>query len=204
MPALYRPVTPAGFATPANHGVTLSRARVPGFDAATRLRQEVEASRSERHRVQVDADDRRCRRKALYLASVATVIYGGMGVFGLILASVGLAGVTAQAVARRTHEIGIRMALGARRGRRVVAGAAGEQRDHRGGHHRWTRRRASGITWALASFVEDAGGDDADEHLGSAAADRRPRAAGGLALVACYLPARRSTRIDPVTALRAE
>ena len=202
LPAVYRPVTPSGFAAPSKHGVSLAIRVVPGFDASTRLRREIDAIDPRLTVFQVTrmADE---LAQTLFLARFGTLVYGGMGVFGLVLASVGLAGVTAQAVARRTREIGIRMALGAKRadvlwlvlresGAIVAAGSVAGL------------AAALLITRALASVVETLG-----ETTGTSMTDPLlivggPALLAGLALAASYLPARHSTRIDPATVLRAE
>ncbi|MCD6032178.1 MAG: transporter related, partial [Thermomicrobiales bacterium] len=129
--------------------------------------------------------------------------YGGIGVFGLVLASIGLAGVTAYAVARRTKEIGIRMALGASPGQvlRLVM---------REGIALVIVGTALGFTGAvlvsraLASMTAElarAFGASAGDPLLLVGA---PLLLGALAILACYLPARRATRIDPLAALRQE
>jgi macrolide transport system ATP-binding/permease protein len=119
------------------------------------------------------------------------------GLLALLLACVGLYGVVAHAVARRTSEIGIRMALGARRGDilrmvlreamlLVLLGAA------------------AGLLAALglARFI-------ASQLYGIHASDPRTLAAAAalllaVAAVAGYLPARRASRVQPMTALRME
>jgi len=202
LPAVYQPVTPTGFAAPSRHGVILAVRIAPGVDGAVLLRREVKAV--DLHLTVVDVKPMTQEvEQAQFLARAATVVYGGMGVLGLVLASVGLAGVTAYAVARRTREIGIRMALGAQRSQVlwlvlregaiiVVAGTVTGV------------ALALALTRALSGVVEAFG-----ETTRLSVSDPRlliggPALLVALALMACYLPARRSTQIDPVTALRSE
>jgi len=137
------------------------------------------------------------------LIQLSSTFYGGIGVFGLILASIGLAGVTAYAVARRSKEIGIRMALGASRNQvlRLVMkeGAAlvavGTVLGFAG---------AVLISRALASMTAEVA-----RAIGASTSDPllligAPLLLAGLAMLACYLPARRATEIDPLTSLRQE
>ncbi|HEX9761265.1 MAG TPA: FtsX-like permease family protein, partial [Candidatus Acidoferrales bacterium] len=122
---------------------------------------------------------------------------GGFAALALLLAAVGIYGVVSQATAQRTHEIGVRMALGAQRSdvlrmilrqgmTVVIAGAA------------------LGVAGALAlvRFV-------AALLYGVRPADPLTFAAVvllllGAALVACWIPARRATRVHPMVALRFE
>src|SRR5262249_37947049 len=137
------------------------------------------------------------------LIQFGSFFYGGIGIFGLILAAIGLAGVTAYAVARRYKEIGIRMALGATRGQvlrlamreGVALVALGTAMGFAG---------AVMVSRALASMTTELarafGATTGDPLLVVGA----PLLLGGLAIVACYIPARKATTIDPLAALRQE
>ena len=122
---------------------------------------------------------------------------GGFGVVALLLASVGLYGLLAYSVARRTKELGIRMALGAQRSRVVALVLRGAARPVVLGI-------ALGLpaAWAASRWVESM-------LFGLTPSD--PGAVAGAigvlalaALAAAYVPARRAARVDPMLALRHE
>jgi putative ABC transport system permease protein len=125
------------------------------------------------------------------------VLYGAFSALALMLAAVGIYGLMSFAVAQRRNEIGVRMALGAQPGQvlRLVLG--------------------NGLRLALIGLAIGAGGAYAAGRLmqstlyGMTPVDSASLAAVVVllllaALVANYLPARRATRVDPVTALRQE
>jgi len=123
-----------------------------------------------------------------------------LGVFAGVagaLAAIGIYGVMAYAVAQRTREIGIRMALGARPSE-VMALVLGHA----------TVTTAVGITAGLAGAA--AATRSLEGMLfGLTPLDPATFAAAGVAfaavaMLAAYLPARRATRVDPMTALRSE
>jgi putative ABC transport system permease protein len=126
-----------------------------------------------------------------------TTLTGVFALVALLLAAVGVYGVLSYSVSQRTQEIGVRMAVGAERGQilRLVLGG--------------------GLSWALTGIA-----------IGLLSAFALSRGLGTLlfdvtahdpivystvgvmlalvAMLACYIPAARATRIDPVIALRAE
>ena len=119
------------------------------------------------------------------------------GILALVLASVGLYGITAYSVARRTPEIGVRMALGANRGS-VVTMVMREAMMQAG------IGLAIGIpvAWLCARFVQsqlyEVGGHDAVVLIGAVLALAFAAATAGL------IPAQRAASTDPVKALRTE
>jgi putative ABC transport system permease protein len=127
----------------------------------------------------------------------ATVLYGGFAAMALLLAAVGIYGVMAFAVAQRTHEIGLRMALGAERDRVFRLILKDGARLAMGGS-------ALGLLGALL-----VGRTMKGMLFGVGTIDLTAFAAVAFilltaAMLACYLPARRAAKVDPMVALRYE
>ena len=140
-------------------------------------------------------------RSSMQLGSVfervAGTFAGAFGVLALVLAAVGIYGVTAYATRQRTHEIAIRMALGARR-KEVLQLVLGQAL--------WLTLSGLGIgiviSLALTRWLKS-------ELYGVASTDLATYAAVSLllclvSLAACFLPARRATRVEPMEVLRHE
>jgi len=130
------------------------------------------------------------RRANLLLLSLFAAI-------ALLLAAVGIYGVSAYAVSRRTHEIGIRMALGAR-SRQVTGMVMSKALLLALGGVGIGLAAAAGVTRLMQSLLVDVSSIDAVTFV------MTPVVLGAVAGVAAYLPARRASRVDPVEALRYE
>ena len=123
-----------------------------------------------------------------------------LGVFAalaLILAAVGVYGVISYSVAQRTHEIGIRTALGAQP-RDVLTLVLGEAIKVIGAGVAFGVAGALALTRLIASLLFNISATDPITIVSVATLLM------GVALLACYVPARRALRVDPMVALRCE
>jgi putative ABC transport system permease protein len=128
------------------------------------------------------------------------VLLGLIGAFAtvaVLLAGVGIFGVMSFAVTQRTHEVGVRMALGAR-GSEVLRLIVGQ------GLRLTAIALVIGLiaaSGAMRLLANQLFGVTPSDPVTFAAV---PLVLGAVATIACYLPARRASRLDPLVALRRE
>jgi putative ABC transport system permease protein len=194
---------------PPNAQIYLSYLQVPWFSTALLVRTNVEpgtmAAPVERALRSIDPAQSGSAAKTmdqLLSDSVAqprfySLLLGGFAVLALVLAAIGIYGVISYAVAQRTHELGIRIALGAQ-GLDVLTLVISQAMKLVLVGTVIGLGAAFALTRLLKKFLFDVAASD-------------PLTFGAMALllalvalIACYIPARRATKVDPLVALRYE
>jgi predicted permease len=191
-PAMYLPHLQA----PTNRLTLLVRTRGEPLSMAAAVRQEVRAIDKDVPLTQVQTMEK------VLGASVAQprfsmLVVGMFAVLALVLSAVGIYGVMAYAVSRRSHEIGVRMALGAGANQvlklvlkdGMTLALAGIAVGLLG---------AFVLTRLMASLLFGIGAKDPATFISVAVF------LTSVAFIACYIPARRATKVDPLVALRNE
>jgi predicted permease len=199
---VYVPLTGRDFERPPAGGITIIVRTEAGTDALNGIRSEIASIDPNLTLLNVQTLSEFFERSR-YVTWSALRTYGGIGLFGLVLSAIGLAGVTGYAVAQRRREIGIRMALGASK-RQVlrlvlregtVLIAVGTALGFLG-----TFAMAKVLS-AMTNILVEAfkiGTNDPRLLVGA------PLVLAALAMLACYVPARTAAKVDPWSALRRE
>ena len=178
-----------------NSGTLILRSALPATTAAPWIRQQI-AGIDRLIPVEVQTMDSQIRRLTAR-PRFETAVLGFFALAGLVMAVIGLYGVTAYTASRRTHEIGVRVALGASRGDVLrlimmegvwlvfVGGAIGLAGALSGAHF------MRGLLFAVGPY-------DAVTFVGVAVV------MGVVGIAAILVPAVRAMRVDPVCAIRYE
>ena len=200
VPTMFLPL-PERCGRPAQAATVLFRG-VAGLDSIAAVRRELARSHPDLTTFNLRTVDEHLERFDRMIRFNSSQ-FGGLGLFGLLLASIGLAGVTAYAVTRRRKEVAVRLALGAKRSdvlrlvlrEGVALLAAGALLGGVGAF--WLWRSLSSLPADFARvFAVSAGGP-----LLLVGA---PALILCIGFLSCWFPARRATRIDPAATLRAE
>jgi putative ABC transport system permease protein len=126
-----------------------------------------------------------------------TTLLGAFAALALVLASLGIYGVLSYAVTQRTREIGLRMALGANSGD-VTRMVVGQGLALTGLGIAIGLAAAFALTRTMTKLLVGVAASDPTVYIGVAAL------LAVIAFIACYIPAARASRVDPMIALRDE
>ena len=196
-PVLYRPLDQSISGDPSLMGYTVVvRSTVTSGGLAEAVRGEIHALDPTLAIFNAETIEEHLR-DALFLPRLAGTLFGVFGFVGLLLAGIGLYGVMSYSVSRRTREIGIRLSLGAqigglqrliiRQGMMLALIAVGVG-----------LAAALAVAKLFAAFLYGVQPHDLVTFIVV------PLFLAAVALLACWIPARRAMRVDPMVALRYE